>query len=142
MNIHHWGRQNRPLQRLPQQQQHWHRLQQHLVQQLPKNLSQHCTVACVNQQGQLVVYAHNHLVAGRLKMLLPAHLSRFQQIDANISNIQIKLQPINVPKPKQIQRQFSQQALNSFQDAAEQVSHHTELAAALQRFANRRQKPE
>ena len=35
MNIEHWSRQNRPLQRLLQQQQQWQRLQAFLNQKLP-----------------------------------------------------------------------------------------------------------
>ena len=55
MNIQHWSRQNRPLQRLLQQQQQWQRLQAFLNQKLPRNLSAHCSVACINEQGWLVV---------------------------------------------------------------------------------------
>ena len=141
MNIQHWSRQNRPLQRLLQQQQQWQRLQAFLNQKLPRNLSAHCSVACINEHGWLVVFAHNHLVAGRLKMLLPVHLTALQQLDSNIRGIEIKLRPVNQPKPKQIQRQFSYEALNSFDAAAEQVAHHQELAETLQRFASRRRKP-
>lgn len=139
MNIQHWGRQHGVLQRLLLQQQHWQHLQRYLLQKLPANLSQHCTVACVSADGQLVVFAQNHLVAGRLKMLLPAHLTALQQLDSNICGVHIKLRPVNHAKPKQIQRQFSEASLNSFQDAAAQTAHHPELAAALQRFAQRRQ---
>lgn len=138
MNIQHWTRQNRGLQRLLLQQQHWQALQNHLQQHLPPNLSQHCSVACVNEQGQLVVFAHNHLVAGRLKMLLPAHLSTLQQLNPSIRSVQVKINPINQAKPKQIQRQFSHHALSSFEEAAEKTAHHPELAAALERFAKRR----
>jgi hypothetical protein len=76
-----------------------------------------------------------------LKMLLPVHLTALQQLDSNIRGIEIKLRPVNQPKPKQIQRQFSNEALNSFDAAAEQVAHHQELAETLQRFASRRRKP-
>lgn len=138
MNIEHWGKQHRFLNRLLQQQQHWQRLQQCINQSLPANLSQHCSVACINADGQLVVYAHNHLVAGRLKMLLPSKLNTLKRIDSSIQSIHIKLRPNPAPKPKRVQRQFSNHALDSFDDAAEKTAHHPELAAALQRFANKR----
>ena len=138
MNIEHWGKQHRFLNRLLQQQQHWQRLEQCLHQRLPANLSAHCSVACVNEQKQLVVYANNHLVAGRLKMLLPSQLAALKSIDSRIEGVQIKLRPTPTAKPKTIQRQFSHQALSSFEQAAEQTSHHPELAAALQRFASKR----
>lgn len=141
MNIHHWSRQNRTLQRLLLQQQHWQAIGTYLSQRLPPNLSQHCSMACINEQGQLVIFAHNHLVAGRLKMLLPAHLTALQQLDSNIRSVQVKLRPTAVAPPKRIKRQFSHQALDSFENAADQVSHHPELAAALTRFAQRRRTP-
>lgn len=65
-------------------------------------------------------------------MLLPVHLTALQQLNSNICGIEIKLRPVNQPKPKQIQRQFSNEALNSFDAAAEQVAHHQELAETLQ----------
>ena len=84
MNLDSFSKKNAQLRHLLTQSAHWQRLNTYLRQELPANMHKHFTVACV-RAGDLVVIAHNSMIATRLRMVLPTLLPALQLIDENSS---------------------------------------------------------
>ena len=139
MNINHLTKNDSKLSAIMEQATYWRRLEQLVKQKLPPNLSDYYQVVCV-EQGVLIFYADNAMVASRLKMITPALLPVFAQLDKSIRQSQIRIKPQNPAKPKLKQIHLSTTARSALQQTAEQVSHHPDLAAALSRLGQQFQK--
>ena len=139
MNITKLTKNDAKLSAIMEQATYWRRLEQQIKQKLPPNLSAYYQVVCI-EQDTLIIYADNAMVASRLKMITPALLPVFRQLDNNIRKTQIQVKPQTPPKPKQKHIALSATAQNTLQQAAQQLSHHPALAAALSRFGQQSQK--
>ncbi len=139
MFLNRWTKKNHQLKNLIQQSHRWLALQQEVRRLLPRNLANFCYVACINEQQCLLLDVENNLVANRLRMILPNLVQELQSIDSNIQSIHVRIRPKLTPIPKNKNITISDDALDSFNQAAKKVSHHPRLSAALQQFAQKRQ---
>lgn len=136
MNLEQFSKKNAQLKQLLSQSAHWQRLGACLKQELPANMHAQFTVACV-RDGQLVVIAHNSMIASRLRMVLPALLPNLQQIDQHIEAVRIKVQPAET-QPKVVkQANLTAKARQELARSADALPHHPELAAALRQLSNK-----
>jgi hypothetical protein len=136
MNLDRFGQKNAQLKQLLTKSAHWQRLGTCLKRELPANMHDHFTVACV-RDGQLVVIAHNSMIASRLRMVLPALLPSLQQIDHNIEAVRIRVQPAEYQAKVVKQANLTTKARQELARSADALSHHPELAAALRRLSNK-----
>jgi hypothetical protein len=130
MNLTRFGNKNQGLNSLLHQSAQWRRLDAHIKCHLPANLHSHFHTACVDG-GCLVVLAANSMAASRLRMMLPALVPQLQSIDSAIQTVRVKIQPRQTPPPKAKAAQLSPAAKAACADAATQLAHHPQLAAAL-----------
>lgn len=137
MNLNHFGQKNKQLQQLLAQSTHWQRLTNCLKQELPATMRPHFNVACV-RDGCLVVIAYNSMAASRLRMVLPALLPQLQLIDSAVESVKVKVQPPDL-KPELAKRAcLGPLARSELARSAEALSHHPELAIALQRLSEKK----
>lgn len=137
MNLNHFGQKNKQLQQLLAQSTHWQRLTNCLKQELPATMRPHFNVACV-RDGCLVVIAYNSVAASRLRMVLPALLPQLQLIDSAVESVKVKVQPPDL-KPELAKRaSLGPLARSELARSAEALSHHPELAIALQRLSEKK----
>lgn len=137
MDLNHFGQKNKQLQQLLAQSTHWQRLTNCLKQELPATMKPHFNVACV-RDGCLVVIAYNSMAASRLRMVLPALLPQLQLIDSAVESVKVKVQPPDL-KPELAKRaSLGPLARSELARSAEALSHHPELAIALQRLSEKK----
>lgn len=137
MNINRFSKKNPQLNLLLTQSAHWQRLNTCLKEELPDSMHPHFNVACV-RAGCLMVIAYNSMAASRLHMVLPALIPQLQLIDATIKSIKIKIVPLD-SKLKIVKRaSLGPIARNELARSAEALSHHPELAIALQRLSEKK----
>lgn len=137
MNLDQLARAHAPLQRLLAQSRHFRQLESALKQKLPPNLAPHFRVACIDEDGLLLNVA-NSMAAARLNMLLPAVLPHLQTLDPHITRIRTRIVPDNPAPVRENRLRISNEALNGFEETADRLPHHPDLAAALRRLAARR----
>lgn len=135
MNLSHLSKKDQRLNVLTQQVRLWQRLEQQIKKMLPLNLADFYQVSCVNEQGGLVVFAHNAMVASRLKMIMPALVPQLQGMDARIMKVIVKVSPQEQVHAKYKKAVLGQEAQTQLLSASEKLSHHPELAQALSRLA-------
>ncbi|MDF7675519.1 DciA family protein [Neisseriaceae bacterium ESL0693] len=136
MNLADFGAGNQELKQLLSMAAHWQKLNACLKRALPANLHDYFQVACV-REGCLVVLAHHSMAAARLRMVLPAVLPQLQQIDARITTSRVKVQPVAAKKPVIKQAKLSITARQALAQSARAVSHHPDLARALQHLSEK-----
>lgn len=130
MELNHFAKGNPSLAHLLQQSRHFLILDRKVKALFPQNLSAYFNVACV-QDGVLVLMAKNGMAASRLKMMLPMLLAEIQNLDAQIVDVKIRVQPENPVVPREKQCHFSETVLANFEQTAQQLNHAPELAQAL-----------
>lgn len=131
MNLNHFGSHDQILSQLLHQSAHWRALNRVLQQNLPDNLHAHFQVACVNEEGCLIVLAASSMAASRLRMMLPALLGQLRSIDTAIQAVRVKIQPPQPKQPVYRHMPMSSHGRQTFLRAAAQLPHHPELAATL-----------
>lgn len=136
MNLEPLLRRDRVLNGLMQQAAYWQRLDVRIKKLLPDNLHPHFQVACIDDDGVLVIEAGHHMAASRLRMIVPVLLPQMQQIDARIRQARVRIRPPQHRPAPQKRAQLSECARSSCRDAAERLAHHPQLAAALARLAD------
>ena len=112
---------------------YWLKLDADVKKLLPPNLHPHFRVVCI-ENNTLVLHVSAPMAATRLKMLLPALLPRLQQLDADIQAACIKMRPHNPESKCTKNFRISSQALNCFEQTANQLNHHPELAEAMRQL--------
>ncbi|MCP2039901.1 hypothetical protein L1281_000480 [Neisseria sp. HSC-16F19] len=126
---------NPVLKDLMRQAAYWRTLDARVKTLLPANLHAHFQVACIDEDGTLVLWVGHNMAASRLRMIVPVQLAQMQQLDERIRNVRIKIQPPqNRPAPAK-QAKLSDTARNSCRETAAQLAHHPKLAAALEKLA-------
>ncbi|WP_434779742.1 DciA family protein [Neisseria sp. Ec49-e6-T10] len=135
MNLSHLSKKDQRLNALTQQVRLWQRLELQVKKMLPLNLADFYQISCVNEQGALVVFAHNAMVASRLKMIMPALVPQLQGMDARIIKVLVKVSPQEHVHAKYKKAVLGQEAQTQLLSASEKLSHHPELAQALSRLA-------
>ncbi len=136
MNLDRFSKKNAQLRHLLTQSAHWQRLNTYLRQELPANMHNHFTVACV-RAGDLVVIAHNSMIAARLRMVLPTLLPALQLIDESIETVRVKVQPKEYQAPIDKQANLTPTARQELARSADALSHHPELAEALRKLSRK-----
>ena len=113
---------------------YYQQLSRKLRERLPENIAPHCRVACV-RDDLLVIYGDNNIVVNRLKMLLPAILDGWTDFPPHIRRHKVLLAPDNQPKKHPNTLTLSETARQSLSKTAQNLTHHPQLAAALQRLS-------
>ena len=110
-------------------------LRQILVGILPANLRRSCDIANYSQ-GKVVIFAENSAVAAKIKLMTPTLLHDMSQRVAQVTAIEVRVQPRTVAVQPVIQRELSEEATRSLRKLGEQLSD-SKLKDAVLRFANR-----
>ena len=114
---------------------YYQQLSPELRKRLPENIAPHCRVACV-RDDLLVIYGDNNIVVNRLKMLLPAILNGWTDLPPHIRRHKVLLAPDNQPKKRPNTLTLSETARQSLSKTAQNLTHHPQLATALQRLSS------
>ncbi|MBQ9260398.1 MAG: DUF721 domain-containing protein [Neisseriaceae bacterium] len=114
---------------------YYQQLSHELRKRLPENIAPHCRVACV-RDDLLVIYGDNNIVVNRLKMLLPAILNGWTDLPPHIRRHKVLLAPDNQPKKRPNTLTLSETARQSLSKTAQNLTHHPQLATALQRLSS------
>lgn len=130
MELNQFAQNSPTLRHLLQQSQYFLMLDKRVKSLLPPNLHAHFKVACL-QQGELVLLAKSSMAASRLKMMVPAILAQIQSIDEHIVQVKINVLPENPTPPKEKHFHIPDSVLTHFEETAEQVAHHPQLAQAI-----------
>ncbi len=135
-DLNRLSHEHRLLNQLIRRAQAWPAQERQLLAVLPPNLRQRCRAVRVREEdGTLVLHAADNLAASRLRMLAPALLGQWQQLDAGIRQVSVRLVPLEPVVEKHKQARLSRHAADECLRAAEALSAHPELAAALRRLA-------
>ena len=110
-------------------------LRQILVGILPANLRRSCDIANYSQ-GKVVIFAENSAVAAKIKLMTPTLLHDLSQRVAQVTAIEVRVQPRTVAVQPVIHRELSEEATRSLRKLGEQLSD-SKLKDAVLRFANR-----
>ena len=110
-------------------------LRQILVGILPANLRRSCDIANYSQ-GKVVIFAENSAVAAKIKLMTPTLLHDMSQRVAQVTAIEVRVQPRTVAVQPVIHRELSEEATRSLRKLGEQLSD-SKLKDAVLRFANR-----
>ena len=102
---------------------------------LPANLRRSCDIANYSQ-GKVVIFAENSAVAAKIKLMAPTLLRDLSQRVAQVTAIEVRVQPRTVAVQPVIQRQLTAEATRSLRKLGEQLSD-SKLKDAVLRFANR-----
>ena len=105
---------------------------------LPANLRRSCEIANYSQ-GKVVIFAENSAIAAKIKLMAPTLLRDLSQRVAQVTSIEVRVQPRTVATGPVIQRELTQEATRSLRALGEQLSD-SELKDAVLRFANRKVK--
>ncbi|EGZ46811.1 DciA family protein [Neisseria wadsworthii] len=138
MDLDQLGKRDNRLASLLAQAQQWHRLDRAIKKLLPPNLHGYTQVACIDAEGCLIILAANNMALSRLRMIAPGLLTQMQHVDQRIESVRIKAAPKPDKPAKQNMLTLSENALDAFDDSAERVAHHPDLAAALRKLVNKR----
>lgn len=130
MDLNHYAQTSPALHNLLQQSRRFLALDREIKALLPANLTAHFRVSCV-KDGVLVLMASNAMVASRLKMMLPAILYQIQELHDEIGKIDVKMLPENPQSPREKQCHLNENVLANFEQTAQQLNHHPELAQAF-----------
>ncbi|MBQ9182976.1 MAG: DUF721 domain-containing protein [Neisseriaceae bacterium] len=114
---------------------YYQQLSHKLRERLPENIAPHCRIACV-RDDLLVIYGDNNIVVNRLKMLLPTILNGWTDLPPHIRRHKVLLAPDNQPKKRPNTLTLSETARQSLSKTAQNLTHHPQLAAALQRLSS------
>lgn len=124
--------QDKNLNALLSQSKVWIDLDKQLQNIVPHVLRGHFRIICI-RDGKLVIYAYQPMVAVRLKILAGDLLAKLKL--ETVHTIIIKQQPQCCEEVSGKQQfKISNNALSSFEATARQLSHHNELAQALNRL--------
>lgn len=137
MDLNRIGGRDRRLDSLLAQARRWLKLDARIRKILPRNLQGYCRVACIDEEGRLVILASNNMALGRLKMLAPGLLTQFRATDGEIGGVLVKAAPQPPAKPKENTLRLSKDALQALDESAGRLAHHPELAAALRRLVDK-----
>ncbi|MDK4683790.1 DciA family protein [Kingella negevensis] len=124
---------NPQLNNLLQLSRYWQQLDTQIKRLLPANLHPHFHIVCI-EQDTLIIHASAPMAASRLKMLMPTLLPQIQKINQQIGKIQIKNRPKNTTPTPPKNFHISPKSLSYFEQTAQQLSHHPELAQAMQKL--------
>lgn len=127
---------NNPLHDWVAQSKKWHFLDNKIKQWLPKTLTQHFQVACI-QDSTVFLVADNNLVAARLRMLQLSLLQHIQNDYPQVNNIHVSIQPKQLQKTYVKQVKLDTIARQTLNDMAHQLAHHPNLAAALIKLSHK-----
>lgn len=106
-------------------------IDQLIKQNVPSALGAMFQVACI-EETVLVVFAQNNMVANRLKWFIPQILSILEaQGYPTIKHVKIKIMPQTAIQQKSKNCVLTPGAVKAFNETAQKVSHHPELAQAL-----------
>ncbi len=139
MNLEHLSQKDHGLTLLLQQVKIWRKLDAQVKTVIPPNLHAHCRVACIDEDC-LVIVANNGMACSRLRMLIPSMLPKIQTICSNIQSVRIKVMPATPPKPRANTLQLSGETLDGLHETASRLSHHPQLANALNKLADKYKK--
>ncbi|RMD01790.1 DUF721 domain-containing protein [Aquitalea palustris] len=115
-------------------------LDQAFRSQLPPQLAEACRAVRI-RDGELVVFAHNGIVAARLRMMGNSLLAPLESRGYSASKIRIKVDiHLNPPPPPPKRIGISQQALEEIEAGAQQVSNPLVSAALARLIAHHRQR--
>lgn len=138
MELDKFARDSVTLRHLLHQSQYFLLLDKRVKSLLPVNLHPYFKVACL-QQGELILLANNGMAASRLKMMIPAILAEIQSFDEAIVQVKINVQPENPPVKKQKSCYLDDAVLVYFEETANKLAHHPQLAQAIRNLvANQR----
>lgn len=141
MQLDKLAEQDSSLRNLLQKLYYFQRLDTQVKHLLPPNLAPHFRVVCV-RDGALMIHVSGSMAASRLKMLLPALLSRIQALDAQIESVKISVSPQSPDSPKEKNFEISPTAVEMFAETAERVRHHADLYESLQNLVRHHQAKE
>lgn len=110
-------------------------LRQILGDILPANLRRSCDIANYSQ-GKVVIFAENSAIAAKLKLMAPTLLRDLSQRVAQVTAIDVRVQPRTAAAQPVIQRKMTEEATRSLLKLGEQLAD-SELKDAILRFANR-----
>lgn len=137
MNLNHLGQRDAQLKNLLKMSRQWQKIDRQIKQMLPHNLHAHVQTACI-ENNCLILSAANSMAASRLRMITPALLPQLQKIsDIQITEIHIKVLPQNPSPERKNNLYLSNTARNALRTSAQQLSHHPQLAQALQKLADK-----
>ena len=86
---------------------------------LPANLRRSCDIANYSQ-GKVVIFAENSAVAAKVKLMAPTLLRDLSQRVAQVTAIEVRVQPRTVAVQPVIQRELSEEATRSLRKLGEQ----------------------
>lgn len=105
---------------------------------LPENLRRSCEIANYSQ-GKVVIFAENSAIAAKIKLMTPTLLRDLSQRVAQVTSIEVRVQPRTVAAGPVIERELTQEATRSLRALGEQLAD-SALKDAVLRFANRKVK--
>lgn len=137
MDLDRIGLRDYRLQGLIAQARQWHRLDGEIKKILPANLRVYSRVACIDKEGCLIILAANNMALGRLKMIAPGLLDRMKAADPRIARVRIQASPEPEKQAKENRLKLGPAALAAFENSAERVEHHPELAEAMRKLVHK-----
>lgn len=137
MDLERISRRDSKLGALLLQTKRWRLLDDEIKKILPANLRLYCQVACVDDEGCLIILAANNMAKSRLRMMAPGMLAQFRAVDGQISGVRIKSAPKHSTAAKTNTLKLSVAALDALEDSSRRVAHHSDLSAALRQVVDK-----
>ena len=110
-------------------------LRQILASVLPANLRRSCEIANYSQ-GKVVIFAENSAIAAKLKLMAPTLVRDLSKRVAQVTAIEVRVQPRTTTEHAVIRRELTDEAVQSLRKLGDQLSD-SELKNAVLRFADR-----
>jgi hypothetical protein len=110
-------------------------LRQSLAGVLPANLRRSCEIANYSQ-GKVVIFAENSAIAAKLKLMAPTLVRDLSKRVAQVTAIEVRVQPRTTTEHTVIRRELTDEAVQSLRKLGNQLSD-SELKNAVLRFADR-----
>ena len=110
-------------------------LRQILGDILPANLRRSCEIANYSQ-GKVVIFAENSAIAAKLKLMAPTLVRDLSKRVAQVTAIEVRVQPRTTTEHAVIRRELTDEAVQSLRKLGDQLSD-SELKNAVLRFADR-----
>lgn len=109
---------------------------------LPEAVAACCQAVRV-EEGELLLYADNGLIAARLRMLAPGLLPRLAALGYPVDRVRIRVNPRFAPPAREKKLKIGASALDGIERAAAESVRHPNVAAALARLiAHHRSQPD
>lgn len=108
-------------------------LRQSLIEILPANLQRSCTIANY-LQGKIVIFAENSAVAAKLRLMAPTLVQGLSNRVAQVTAIEVRVQPRSVMERTKNDRELSPGAAASLRQLGDQLPD-SELKNSVLRFA-------